>query len=413
MKWLYNFGIFCYKQLVSLAAIKNAKARKLSQGQKELFGYLTQKADSQGGYIWIHASSLGEFEQGRPLIESIKQNRPEAKILLTFFSPSGYEVRKEYNGADLVCYLPFDLPGNVHRFLDLVKPTCAIFIKYEFWANYLNELNRREIPTYIISAIFRPQQVFFHPYTYGNFFRRLLYNFTHLYVQDENSQQLLEGIGITNVTIAGDTRFDRVCNIRQAAKELPSVESFTSNRPTLIAGSSWPKDEEILIDYFNRHPQLKLILAPHEIHESHLQFIEKLLKRPAVRYSQATPEAIAQSDCLIIDCFGLLSSIYRYGTLAYVGGGFGVGIHNIAEAAVYGIPVIFGPNYDRFKEAHELIACQGGFTIHNEKEFIDLADQLLSNPDKLNDAGNRAGHYIASNSGATGIILNDLLGTVI
>ncbi len=407
MKWLYNFGIYCYKQLVNLAAIKKPKAQKLAQGQKEVFLYLSQHLDPQGGYIWIHASSLGEFEQGRPLIEALKQARPDSKILLTFFSPSGYEVRKNYDGADLVCYLPFDLPGNVRRFLDLVKPTYAIFIKYEYWANYLNELKRREIPTYIVSAIFRPGQIFFR--FYGAFFRRLLHNFTHLYVQDENSRKLLAEIGVSNVTVAGDTRFDRVCDIRQAAKELPLVETFTHNHTTLIAGSSWPKDEEILIEYFNRHPELKLMIAPHEIHEEHLQSIEKLLTRPALRYSQATPETIAQSDCLIIDCFGLLSSIYRYGTIAYVGGGFGVGIHNIAEAAVYGIPVIFGPNYDRFKEAHELIACHGGFAIHNNDEFVALADRLLTHPDQLKEAGYSAGNYIASNSGATKLILKDLL----
>ena len=408
MKWIYNFGIYSYKQLVALAGIRNAKARKLARGQKGVFDYLAQKARPQGGYLWIHASSLGEFEQGRPLIEAIRKARPDTPILLTFFSPSGYEVRKNYEGADLVCYLPFDLPGNVKRFLDITRPTQAIFIKYEFWANYLNELKRREIPTYIISAIFRPNQIFFR--FYGGYFRRILRNFTHLYIQNEQSRQLLAGIGITNVSVVGDTRFDRVSDIRRSAKNLPLVETFAQGRKILVAGSSWPKDEEFLIDYFNRHDDIKLILAPHEIHESHLAFIESRLQRPALRYTRATPERVASCDCLIIDCFGLLSSIYRYGTLAYVGGGFGAGIHNIAEAAVYDLPVIFGPNHQRFKEAHELIACGGGFAITSGEEFDSLADSLLYDADRLATASHNAGHYIASHTGATRRILQSLFG---
>lgn len=405
MKLIYNFGIYCYKQLVALAGMRNAKARKLTQGQKGIFDYLSQHADPQGGYLWIHASSLGEFEQGRPLIEAIRKARPDTRILLTFFSPSGYEVRKNYPGADLVCYLPFDLPGNVKRFLDLTRPTQAIFIKYEFWANYLNELKRRNIPTYSISAIFRPNQVFFR--FYGGYFRRILRNFTHLYIQNKQSRQLLAGIGITNVSVVGDTRFDRVSDIRLSAKELPIVEAFAQGKKVLIAGSSWPKDEEFILDYFNHRDDIKLIIAPHEIHESHLLFIESRLKRPTLRYTRATE---ATCDCLIIDCFGLLSSIYRYGTLAYVGGGFGAGIHNIAEAAVYDLPVIFGPNHRRFKEALELIACGGGFAIDSGEAFRATADRLLSDPDALAAASHNAGHYIASHTGATRLILKDLFG---
>lgn len=408
MKLIYNFGIYCYKQLVALAGVRNAKARKLTQGQKGIFDYLSQHTDPQGGYLWIHASSLGEFEQGRPLIEAIRKARPDTRILLTFFSPSGYEVRKNYPGADLVCYLPFDLPGNVKRFLDLTRPTQAIFIKYEFWANYLNELKRRNIPTYSISAIFRPNQVFFR--FYGGYFRRILRNFTHLYIQNEQSRQLLTGIGITNVSVVGDTRFDRVSDIRQSAKELPVIEAFAQGKKVLVVGSSWPKDEEFILDYFNHRDDIKLIIAPHEIHESHLLFIESRLKRPTLRYTQATEATAASCDCLIIDCFGLLSSIYRYGTLAYVGGGFGAGIHNIAEAAVYNLPVIFGPNHRRFKEAHELIACGGGFAIDSGEAFRSTADRLLSDPDALATASHNAGHYIASHTGATRLILKDLFG---
>lgn len=408
MKLIYNFGIYCYKQLVALAGMRNAKARKLTQGQKGIFDYLSQHADPQGGYLWIHASSLGEFEQGRPLIEAIRKARPDTRILLTFFSPSGYEVRKNYPGADLVCYLPFDLPGNVKRFLDLTRPTQAIFIKYEFWANYLNELKRRNIPTYSISAIFRPNQVFFR--FYGGYFRRILRNFTLLYIQNEQSRQLLAGIGITNVSVVGDTRFDRVSDIRLSAKDLPVIEAFAQGKKVLVVGSSWPKDEEFILDYFNHRDDIKLIIAPHEIHESHLLFIESRLKRPTLRYTQATEATAATCDCLIIDCFGLLSSIYRYGTLAYVGGGFGAGIHNIAEAAVYNLPVIFGPNHRRFKEAHELIACGGGFAIDSGEAFRSTADRLLSDPDALATASHNAGHYIASHTGATRLILKDLFG---
>lgn len=243
MKLIYNFGIYCYKQLVALAGMRNAKARKLTQGQKGIFDYLSQHADPQGGYLWIHASSLGEFEQGRPLIEAIRKARPDTRILLTFFSPSGYEVRKNYPGADLVCYLPFDLPGNVKRFLDLTRPTQAIFIKYEFWANYLNELKRRNIPTYSISAIFRPNQVFFR--FYGGYFRRILRNFTHLYIQNEQSRQLLAGIGITNVSVVGDTRFDRVSDIRLSAKDLPVIEAFAQGKKYSSPGVRGPRTRSL------------------------------------------------------------------------------------------------------------------------------------------------------------------------
>ena len=406
MNILYNFGIYTYKQLVNIASFRNLKARKMKQGHKEIFHYLAQNADPEGGYIWIHASSLGEFEQGRPIIEAIKAHYPEQKIAITFFSPSGYEVRKNYPKADLICYLPFDLPNNVNRFLNILKPKQAIFIKYEFWGNYLNALAKRNIPTYIISAIFRPSQIFFRPY--GSYFRRILQNFEHLYVQDENSKKLLKDIGITKVSVTGDTRFDRVLEIRSQAKELPLIEQFSKGNFTLIAGSSWPKDEEIFIDYFNRHPEMKLIIAPHEIHEEHIQFILSRLNRTAILYTQADEKNIQKADCIIIDCFGLLSSIYRYGQVAYVGGGFGAGIHNVPEAAVYGIPVIFGPNHKKFKEAKELIIAGGGFSISRSEDFELVMDRLLENKEFLSKAGITAGQYIQNNSGASKKILKEL-----
>lgn len=406
MNILYNFGIYTYKQLVNIASFRNLKARKMKQGHKEIFHYLAQNADPEGGYIWIHASSLGEFEQGRPIIEAIKAHYPEQKIAITFFSPSGYEVRKNYPKADLICYLPFDLPNNVNRFLNILKPKQAIFIKYEFWGNYLNALAKRNIPTYIISAIFRPSQIFFRPY--GSYFRRILQNFEHLYVQDENSKKLLKDIGITKVSVTGDTRFDRVLEIRSQAKELPLIEQFSKGNFTLIAGSSWPKDEEIFIDYFNRHPEMKLIIAPHEIHEEHIQFILSRLNRTTIRYTQADEKNIQKADCIIIDCFGLLSSIYRYGQVAYVGGGFGAGIHNVPEAAVYSIPVIFGPNHKKFKEAKELIIAGGGFSISRSEDFELVMDRLLENKEFLSKAGIIAGQYIQNNSGASKKILKEL-----
>ena len=401
---LYNLGIRSYRLLVKIASLRNPKARKLITGQKSIFPYLEKNVLKEGGYIWIHASSLGEFEQGRPLIEKIKESYPDKKIAITFFSPSGYEVRKNYPLADLICYLPFDLPNNVNRFLDLVKPSVAIFIKYEFWGNYLRELRRRQIPTYIVSAIFRPDQIFFRPY--GELFRRMLRTYAHLYVQNEQSRELLARIGINNVSTIGDTRFDRVVDIRRQAKELPIVKAFAVNKNVLVAGSSWPKDEDIFIDYFNRHPELRLIIAPHEIHEGHISDIIGKLKRPFVRYSQTDENAVATADCLIIDCFGLLSSIYRYGEIAYIGGGFGVGIHNTLEAAVYGIPVIFGPKYQKFQEAIQLLEAKGAFSVKDYEELKTLIDRMLTDEVFLRESGMNASNYVTGNAGATDKIMS-------
>ncbi|MGL4332897.1 MAG: 3-deoxy-D-manno-octulosonic acid transferase, partial [Bacteroidales bacterium] len=370
---MYDLAINILPSGIKLLACFKEKERKLAEGQKNVFSCLEEKIDNNASYIWFHASSLGEFEQGRPMIEKIKKEHPEYRIILTFFSPSGYEVRKNYPLADIICYLPFDTKSNVERFLNLVKPKMAIFIKYEFWLNYLQGLHKRNIPTYIISAIFRPQQLFFKPH--GGWYRKMLGYFNHIYLQDENSKQLLESIGINNVTICGDTRFDRVIEVQQQAKEIPLAESFAKDQNILIAGSSWPKDEEIFIPYFNQNREIKLIIAPHEIHESHLKDIESRLERPSIRFSKATPENIASADCLIMDCFGMLSSVYRYGNVAYIGGGFGAGIHNILEAAVYGMPVIWGPNFAKFREAKGLIESGGGFSIADKDEFTELCNK--------------------------------------
>ena len=399
---MYSLLIHFYAFIIALISPFHRKARLMRFGQWKTNSILREKIDRNAKYIWFHASSLGEFEQGRPMIEKIKAQYPEYKILLTFFSPSGYEVRKNYNGADVICYLPFDTPYRVKKFLNLANPAVAVFIKYEFWGNYLKELKKRGVPVYIISAIFRPDQLFFQ--WFGAPYRKMLYCFTHLFVQDNRSKELLEQYGIRNVTVYGDTRFDRVLDVRNQARELPEVERFVGKRSlTLIAGSSWPQDEEILIPYFNEHPEMKLIIAPHEIHREHLMYIESLLKRPAVRLSDVMQDKslLEGKDCLIVDSFGLLSSIYRYWTIAYIGGGFGAGIHNTLAAAVYGIPVVFGPKYGKFKEARDLIALEGAFTVSGGDEYALVMNRLLSDGEYLKKHGEIAGGYIRDNLGAT------------
>lgn len=403
---MYSLGIYLMALGVRVAALFKEKLRKMVQGHRATWQML-RALGGKDTYVWFHAASLGEFEQGRPLMERLRREHPEKKILLTFFSPSGYEVRKNYDGADLVCYLPFDTPLNARRFVKLARPEAAFFIKYEFWRNYIEVLYKRGIPCYSVSSIFRENQIFFRPY--GRGYARCLSRMTHLFVQNETSRRLLEGIGVTNVDVVGDTRFDRVLDIRNAAKPLPLAERFAGCWKVLVAGSSWPQDEEIIIPYFNKHPNLKLVLAPHVVSEEHLQAIERQLTRPALRYSKATPKAVAEVDCLIIDCYGLLSSIYRYASMAYVGGGFGVGIHNVPEAAVYGIPVIIGPNNKKFREAQALLRCGGCKEIAGAADFEQLMDAWLSDKEALATAGKAAGNYIADNAGAADRIFSKTL----
>jgi len=408
---MYSLIIHLYAFFIELISPFHKKARLMRLGQWKTNGILREKIDQNAKYIWFHASSLGEFEQGRPLIEKIKAEHPEYKILLTFFSPSGYEVRKNYGGADVVCYLPFDTPYRVKKFLDLSKPVMAIFIKYEFWDNYLSELKRRNIPVYIVSAIFRKEQLFFK--WYGGMYRKVLSYFTHIFVQDDASRELLSKYGVTNVSVFGDTRFDRVQDVYKNTKQIPMVELFVNNNRsdnqlTMVAGSSWQQDEEVYLNYFNEHPELKLIIAPHEIHKDHLMHIESMLKRPSIRLSEATEKDIKGKSCLIVDSFGLLSSIYRYGDLAYIGGGFGAGIHNVLEAAVYGIPVIFGPKYQKFKEARDLLQVGGAFSITDEKTFESKMEELSTYRDLLEAAGAAAGDFVKSNIGATNRIISSI-----
>ncbi len=401
---LYDLAIVVYDILVHLDAPFSRKPRQMMKGHWVVYQLLRQKIEKHSKYIWFHAASLGEFEQGRPLIERIRAQHPEYKILLTFFSPSGYDVRKNYRGADVVCYLPFDKPRNVKKFLDLANPCMAFFIKYEFWKNYMDELRKRNIPVYSVSSIFRRTQVFFK--WYGVPYRKVLTDFEHLFVQNEASRRYLSKIGVDKVTVVGDTRFDRVMEIRNEAKDLPLVEKFKGNSLVFVAGSSWEPDEELFIEYFNNHPEMKMIIAPHVIDENHLVYIRGKLKRPYVQYTRADENNVLKADCLIIDCFGLLSSIYRYGEIAYIGGGFHAGIHNTLEAAVYGIPVIFGPRYEKFMEAVQLIEHKGAFTIKDYEELKSLLDTMLNEPAKMKEWGDNARNYVTSNAGASDKILS-------
>ena len=414
---MYSLGIYLYALLVRLvAALGHRKARAMVRGQRDTWRILREKIDPTARYVWFHAASLGEFEQGLPLIERLRREQPSRKILLTFFSPSGYEVRKDYKGADVVCYLPFDSPTAARRFIKWARPEMAFFIKYEFWRNYIDVLSKKSIPIYSVSSIFRPGQIFFR--WYGRKYARCLRRITHFFVQNERSVELLRTIGVQdNVTIVGDTRFDRVIDIRNNARPLPLVEQFTRAKEdsnaapfVLVAGSSWQPDEDILLDFVNRHPDLHLVIAPHVVNDAHIQEIEQKLTTPALRYSQATLENVDDYRVLIIDGYGLLSSIYRYATVAYVGGGFGVGIHNVPEAAVYGIPVIIGPNNQRFAEAVALIANGGCKSIEKAEDFSIIMDDFLENPAHIAQAGSAAGDYIHQNAGATPVIYQHVFG---
>lgn len=459
---MYNIAIYIYLIGVAIGSLFNKKIKKMWRGEREAVDLLKEKVDPTAKYVWFHAASLGEFEQGRPLIEQLRATHPEYKILLTFFSPSGYEVRKNYEGADIVCYLPLDTIRNARRFLRAVHPVMAFFIKYEFWYNYLHILRHRGVPVYSVSSIFRPGQVFFK--WYGRNYAKVLHCITHFFVQNEVSLQLLKGIGIDEATVVGDTRFDRVLQIKEQSKELPIVEAFkgingkgnackedlsedackkdlsedackkelsedackedlskdackedlsengSKGCRVFVAGSSWQPDEDIFIRFFNDHPDWKLIIAPHVIGEDHLAYILDKLQMKAVRYTQATEQSAAEARCLIIDCFGLLSTIYRYGEIAYVGGGFGVGIHNVPEAAVWGVPVLFGPNNKRFQEAQDLLACKGSFEVTDYDSFNTIISRLISDDQFRHQCGEASANYVKSRSGATDIIMKSVAG---
>ena len=405
---MYTFGIYIYIFFVKLVAFfGHKKAKKMLAGHREIFSALKEKIKPGVDYVWFHASSLGEFEQGRPMSEKMRAEHPEYRVGLTFFSPSGYLPAKNYQQADIVCYLPFDTKRNVVRFLDLVRPKMAFFIKYEFWLNYLLELKKRAIPAYSVSSIFRKEQVFFK--SWGGRYRLALHSLEYLFVQNTESKTLLKSVGVENATVVGDTRFDRVAKILEQARQLPLVDAFVEgDRKVFVVGSSWGCDEAVYMPFFNAHKEWKLIIASHEVNEERIASIISQYEGTCARYSKATMDEVRAADCLIVDCYGLLSSIYRYGDMAFVGGGFGVGIHNVLEAAVYGIPVFFGPNNRKFQEVQMLKACGGGLEIIATCDFAEKMDAFAADEALLAGAGKAAGDLVSANAGATARIFKHL-----
>jgi len=411
MIFFYKTGIYFYSLIIRFYSVFNEKARFFVRGRKNWEEILTQKIDRNAKYIWFHCASLGEFEQGRPVIEELKEQFPKYKIILTFFSPSGYEIRKNYPLADVVAYLPMDTKRNAKAFLNIVNPEKAFFIKYEFWYFYISELKKRNIPLYIISAIFRENQQFFKNTPWGKWYRKMLKRVDHLFVQNEKSGELLKTIGISDFTISGDTRFDRVAAIAKVSKEIPIVEKFRGNSMLIIAGSTWKPDEELLAAFINQSSNIKFIIAPHEVSSANINRIQQLLKKQAVLFSKVNETEIDSFQVLIIDSVGLLSSLYRYGNIAYIGGGFGVGIHNILEAATFGLPVIFGPNYKKFKEAVDLTLEGGAISITNSGELLNALNNLISRKSELEKASEICRNYVAKNMGSTKLIIKKVFNT--
>lgn len=404
MRLIYKIGIRVYFFLVLIASLFNSKARRWLTGRRGMWKKIKRSVDHDKEVFWFHCSSLGEFEQGRPLIEKIRETQPEVFILLTFFSPSGYELRKNYALADLVTYMPLDTRFNAWRFMNLVKPAKVYFIKYEFWYYFLRTLYKKKIPVYLVSARFREDQAFFR--WYGPWYRKFLNYFSHFFVQDEKSARLLRSLGLENVTVSGDTRFDRVYQIASASREYPGVELFRNGKKVLVAGSTWEKDEELLVEYINKcKTDLKFILAPHEINSRKLYRLISMIDKPVVRFTDEDKRYYERAGVMLIDTIGHLSSVYKYGDIAYIGGGFGKGIHNILEAATYALPVLFGPNYQKFREAIEMIENEGAISIQNYEMLRDGIDSFIDDPDKLRKFSGNALHYVKSNLGATDRII--------
>ena len=404
MRFFYNISIFFYYLAIRIASFFNPKARLWIIGRKNIFKeieFAIQKLKTQN-LIWFHCASLGEFEQGRPLMEAMKKKDPSVRILLTFFSPSGYEIRKNYSGADHVFYLPLDTPANAKKFIEIVKPSKVFFVKYEFWFNFLKALKRKNIPTYLVSGIFRDDHHFFK--SSGAWFRKQLSAFTHFYLQDEKSVRLLNSIGYFNVTLAGDTRFDRVFEVAANVNQNDLIKQFVADKKMLIVGSSWMEDEAIVSSI--KLAPLKLIIAPHEVNKAHLDsMVDRFGSAASVLlYSNANESNVSDAQILIIDNRGMLSSLYQYATVAFIGGGFGKGIHNILEAATFGLPIIFGPNYKKFTEAKELIKLGGAFSIKDSSDF-EKTMHLLDDEQVLKTASLISKMYIKTHVGATGRIL--------
>jgi len=403
MTLLYNIGIRIYWLIALLISLWNRKAKLWIQGRKQWYDKLKEALDGEQQVIWFHCASLGEFEQGRPVIEEIRKRRPTNKILLTFFSPSGYEKRKDYAGADYVMYLPLDTRRNAKKMLDLLHLEMAIFIKYEFWFHFLKRMRKQEVPLYLASGNFRSTQLFFR--WYGRWYRKFLTLFTHIFVQNKDSLELLSGIGLQQVTVAGDTRFDRVHELPKDPFKHPALESFAKDKQVIVAGSTWEKDEQLLAKAFGElSDKTRWIIAPHELSESHIRSLQDRFPG-SVLYTELEEEIPQGTRVILVNTIGMLSSIYRYGTLAYIGGGFGKGIHNILEAATYGLPVIFGPEYGKFSEAVELSSLGGAFPIGTEAELLFTIRQQLENPQLLKTTSQIAANFVSKRVGATSAIL--------
>ncbi|MBL7966398.1 MAG: 3-deoxy-D-manno-octulosonic acid transferase [Prolixibacteraceae bacterium] len=406
MNALYTISILIYSFLIKLAAPFNLKASQISKGRGQVFSYLQSALTHERPIIWVHCASLGEFEQGRPVIEAIRQQFPDYQILLTFFSPSGYEIRKNYPLADYISYLPADTPENARKFIGLVRPELVFFVKYEFWHNYILELKKQNIPLYLFSAIFRENQLFFKKSLWAKWYRQMLFGFSHFFVQDDRSVELLARIGVRNVTKAGDTRFDRVAEIARNGKGIVLIEKFKGNSQLVVAGSTWKPDEELLAEYIHSHPDTKFIIAPHETKPANIERLINLLKSPVICYTDATEETVMNKQVLIVNTIGVLSSIYRYADLSYIGGGFGVGIHNTLEAAIFGMPIVFGPNYLKFNEATTMVKLGVAFPIQDYTSLQSIFNSLLDNPEKRIQITQKCTQFTSQNLGATQIILN-------
>lgn len=407
--FLYNISIVLYYIVVAFVSLWDKKAKQWIVGRKDIFKRMAEVISPEDKVVWIHAASLGEFEQGRPVIEKIREQQPEYKILVTFYSPSGYEIRKNYAGADYIFYLPIDTPGNAKKFLDVAHPEIAIIVKYEFWLNLLSELKRRGVRTYLISAIFRRNSIFFR--SYGSIWRQALDSFEQMFVQNEESKELLHEIGFDNVVVAGDTRFDRVAEIARNVKKVPIVERFKGDSPLFVAGSTWGPDEEILQTLINDNPQIKFVVAPHEMENSRIERIIAQTKGGAVRYTICNEESdFSKTQVLILDTIGILSSVYGYATWSYIGGGFGVGIHNTLEAATFGLPIAFGPNYQKFKEARDMVALGAATKVESAEDLSAWFAPLRDDKSALQRAGSAAKSYTQRNQGATSLIMKIVFG---
>ncbi|SEH54979.1 3-deoxy-D-manno-octulosonic-acid transferase [Paenimyroides aquimaris] len=404
MRFLYQTVIFLSALLLPITRFFNKKMRLFIDGRKQTFSILRQKTDRSQKYIWLHVASLGEYEQGLPVMEALKKRHPDYKIVLTFFSPSGYEIRKNNKIADITIYLPLDTKPNVKRFLDLVQPEMVFFIKYEFWPNYLNELKKRNIPTYLVAGIFRKDQLFFKGY--GGFYRKALTAFHHFFVQNEVSNILLKSIGFENVTVHGDTRFDRVAEIVERVQPLDFIEKFKNNTATIVIGSSWIDDENIYLPYLNNSKNIKFIIAPHNIKEEDLNRLKQKINKKVVRYSNYNPDDLSTADVFIIDTIGILTQIYAYADIAYVGGAFRTGLHNILEPATYGAPVVIGPKYEKFQEANDLVSLGSCLVVNNIEELSNTFNELIKNTSLRKDLGSKNKNFVLKNKNATKIVMD-------